>query len=513
MEAPDPLGEKQAGEAGALERDGRTGDAETTVGCLVIDFPYLLEPLAFDGRTSRKTKLISLPVLAVRVDKGEVVVPDEALNWSRHLARNDVPHKEIRRRLNSVGRLFEFVENVLGELKAVPGAMDLSVWEYLMARISTPHDLKERLFDHWQPVGYTTVLTEFRDLVDFARYCGAYTGSGSMMASAFRSSSDIWLKVDRKLVGDDLLSHLNAQRQRWHDLLGEDRPMPPRSLKKAARKGVKKSDNSTTMSIDQVESLIDGEKNPVFKATWMELAYLGPRISELLNQWRCDVLDASYAPRLFEAPVAGPLVIFADPRKSTYTGSMDLRRNSFRTREQVLAGDYGLLPRPDELDAVRAGHKGMSVFNAELQITHGTWTCLEKAAEYELLVQEILHYHRIFKTDHAHPYLFINVRNAEYRGEPSKIGNMEKAFDRACVRVGIRPHEEAGAHLHGLRHFYRWYAKEVLKASPEIMKLMLRQESIDSQFAYGKHAEDGNNAMLKLRDGARSHRGNDESEE
>ncbi|GAA2857838.1 integrase [Aminobacter niigataensis] len=439
-----------------------------------------------------------LPILSVQGADDIVAVPDESLSWSKSLIEKDVPTTEIRRRLNAVGRLFEFSQAVLGERIAEPGAMDLVVWEYLRARVENPKDPSKRVFQHWQPVQYETARSEYRDIVDFARYCADYTGPTSVIGAAFQSTSDIWTKAERHPSESDLLAHLEAQRARWHALLGDDRPAPPSSLRRLALSSTEdKSANSTSLSSEEIDCIIDREKNVVFRALWILLAFLGPRISEALNLWRCDILDGSYAPQLFNAQVKGPLILFADPRHSLSTGSFD-RRQSVQTRSEHLHARYGLKPRPDaEGKKQRAGWKGMSVFNPHFRLTHGTWTCLRRASEFADLATDIQKISADCSNDGLHPYFFVNGKNAEYFGEPLKLGNVEKAFDRALVRSGIEPHSP-GAHLHGLRHYYRWYAKHELKLDDETVQLMLRQRSLDSQRVYGKRASDLNDAMSTL---------------
>lgn len=475
----------------------------TSPGFLVFDVPWICEPPRFKERTVGSPKRILLPVLSIRSSDGSVLVPDEALSWSQHLTAKETSIFTIRRRLNSVGRLFEFTEIMVGDQVSRPGIMDLVVWEYLRARVVNPVDPSARRFTHWHPIQYNVVRTEFRDLVDFGRWCASYTGPSSPMGSAFKAGGDIWINVHRSPSPDGLLAHLEAHRARWHAVFGEDEPMPPSELKRIANaSGGKKSKADTTLSKEEVDAIIDRENNLTFKALWIELAYLGPRVSEPMNHWRCDVLDASYARKLFSADVAGPLVIFAEPSRSRYTGAFS-QSSCIETRAEVLKKRYGLFPRPDEGGRKqRAGWKGMSVFNEDLEITHGTWTCRRRAAQFQELVAEILDMHRRFGTDALHPYLYVNSRNAAHLGEPLQIGNIEEAFDRACIRAGVVPHSP-GAHLHGLRHFYRWYAIHELNLPEEIVQLMMRQKSLSSQRFYGKRSQDLYDAMSAMNQRAR----------
>jgi len=169
----------------------RLEDKDATPSFRVFDIPYLCRPHTYPGLPPRPGARILLPVLAVRTAEGNVLIPDEPLSWSENLARSYRPTVEIRRRLNTVGRLHELVESIAPDRVLQPGLMDLLVWEYLRTRLETPVDPGARRFGHWQPVQYEVVRTEFRDLVDFGRYCAMYTGPTSVMGAAFKSGGDI----------------------------------------------------------------------------------------------------------------------------------------------------------------------------------------------------------------------------------------------------------------------------------------------------------------------------------
>jgi hypothetical protein len=268
----------------------------------------------------------------------------------------------------------------------------------------------------------------------------------------------------------------------------------------AVQASAEKSGDTTSLSIEEIDALIDLEKNFMFKALWILLAYQGPRISEGLNMFACDVIDPDLAKELFLADFDGPVTIFADPRKSRFLGLSDPTR-SIQTRSVYLDTTYGLQPRPDYGGkSMRAGWKGMSVFNAHYLITHGTWTCQKRAAQFADLLDEIRALHADVGTDRLHPYLFVNAVNAEHLGEPLKMSNVKKAFDRACARAGIEPHS-LGASLHGFRHYYAWYAKHVLQLDEETIQRMLRQKSPLSQRTYGKRAADTQDAMNEFTKG------------
>jgi integrase len=457
---------------------------------LVVDLPIDRTRPSLLSSNDGAAQRVHLPVLMICIaDDDEIVVPNEALAWALYLTDEVVPTASIRRRLNAVGRLFDFTSSIGHDRIAQDGFIDVAVYEYLRARLDNPPDAQFRSFKHWHAVGYKTVIGEFRDIVDFARFCREYSGEASIIGAAFRNSRKVWEQVKYNISADDLLSHLRAQRLRWNTLIGSDRPAVARGLRRiAGNRSFARSTYDTSLSVAEVDAIIDREQNVVFKALWILLAYAGPRISEALNMWRCDVLDRSYARRLFNADVAGPLIVFADPSESTYLGSFG-RGLPSQTREAHLRQAFGLKPRPRLSDKRRAGWKGMSVFEPQQMLTHGTWTCSARAAEFMDLVTKLHDVHWTAKTDLLHPYLFINVKNIRYLGGPLKKGNVEKAFSRACKRADIEPHSP-GASLHGLRHYYRWYATNVLKLGDDIVQAMLRHRSPLSQRVYGKRSSD-----------------------
>lgn len=465
----------------------------------VFDVPVSIYRDVFADEARKKPDRALQPVLAVRVKEGEIIVPDESLTWCRNMIDQWVPVAEIRRKLNTVGRLFEYCNTVIGDGIVEPGAIDQAVFQYLIARAENPFDPAMRRFPHWQQIRYERIHIEFRDLLEFARFCANYTGRTSVIGNAFKSQSEIWTSVKRNSPPEDFLMHLEAQRDRWNILQGDDEVLaPPSALKRiAAQSTAGKNGNTTSLSIEEIDALIDLENNFIFKALWILLAYAGPRLSEALNAWICDIINAADGKKLFLTDFVGPVVIFADPKHSRFLGALH-PVGSTQTRSEYLDTEYGLKPRPDQAGkSMRAGWKGMTVFNARYLITHGTWTCQKRAMQFAELIDQIRDFHAENGIARMHPYLFVNGKNAEYLGEPLKISNVKKAFDRACLRAGIQPHSP-GASLHGFRHYYTWYAKHVLGLDESIIQLMLRQKSPMSQHTYGKRASDIHDAMSQF---------------
>lgn len=467
-------------------------------GFFVFDAPVSIYRGVYANKARGKPERKLQPVLAIRGRDGVVVVPDESLAWSRTLVEQLTPTADIRRKLNTVGRLFEYGATAVGDAIVEPGVIDQIVWQYLIGRAENPLDPSQRVFPHWQPIHYERIHLEFQDIVDFARFCADYSGAESVIGGAFKKQSKVWTTVKRSSPPEDFLMHLEAQRERWNILQGDDEVVaPPSILKRIAVQASAGKGNTTTLSVEEMDALIDLETNFMFKALWILLAYVGPRVSEVLNMYVCDVIDPGFAKQLFMADFNGPVTIFADPWASKFLGSA-YRSRSIRSRTDYLA-TFGLQPRPDYGGkSMRAGWKGMSVFNASFLITHGTWSSDKRAGEFADLMDEVRALHADIGTERLHPYLFVNAENAEYRGEPLKMSNVKKAFGRACRRAGIVPHSP-GASLHGCRHYYAWYGKHELQVDEETLQRMLRQKNPLSQRTYGKRGSDIHDAMNRLK--------------
>jgi hypothetical protein len=250
------------------------------------------------------------------------------------------------------------------------------------------------------------------------------------------------------------------------------------------------------MPKEEIDLIIDGERNPVFKALWIELAYGGVRISEALNHWLIDVMPPSLAtwfgvPDLSRQQV--PFVLVAHPSKSRFTGELG---RSHETRADALTRRYGLTSRNqlDSKDPLYAGWKGMAYLtdweNAVFWLDH------DRARQFFDLVVEIRELHRLHRVPKRHPYLYVNGVHPKYIGAPLRYGNAADAFERACRRVGLTPHQSRRS-IHGCRHFFKTYARNVLGLKREHVQILMRHRSLESQEDYGREASDMNKALME----------------
>lgn len=437
-----------------------------------------------------------LPVLFIRLTDGSVTISQEALAWAQKLVRDDAIAAP-RPKIAAVGRLYAFIRTTAGTLDDLsPDEMDALIYAYLGSRLAgSPEGHAD---GGSSSITLETAQSEFAYFAQFSRFCASFTGTCSPIGAAFRANGHFWQTAKALSKPDSFFAHLRARQQLIQDRF-DARPAFPKTLTRGAVRSSRRIDQTTTtMSPEQVDAIIDGERNVVYKSLWTLLAYAGPRLSEALNLWRCDVLPGSYSRYFSEIDMTGlPLVIFAHPSRSTYVGDVTSMKRE-ETRRTYLNRIWGLKPRPFQSSKKRPGWKGMLFFNETWLLSWAYWTSKGRAAEFARLGSEIRAIHKLGNVDLRHPFYFCNSKHRDTLYQPLSVRAAEQAFDAACLRVGIEPHVTVGAHIHGLRHFYEWYMEWRLGLPPEKRQILLRHRSIRSQEAYGRRAVDTYHSLTKL---------------
>lgn len=439
-----------------------------------------------------------VPVLFVESADGRVGILREALDLSLSMIAAGRSIGAVRASSKTIGRLADVYRFARPAVPLDGKHLDDLIHLYADYRLngSAGTDGLDPLGLGWDPVRWEVLARELREIAQFSDWCVSRYGRVPLTPSSFvslRTDTSEFKRILalREAQKKSFLAHLVPRRQAWHEQFPSE-PRPPLRAPRPLRKG----DGKVVVSEDFVRELIDRERNPVYRMFWIMAAWGSPRGSEQLNMWICDVLPPTWRPRLFPRDTfdGTPLVVLADPRNSTWVGSSsDFRR----TRLQYLKHTYGLRPRPDcmnlamgplGLKVTRAGWKGMMLTNGNLQISQVYWTDPEMAWEYDRLARDLLEFNRTHKISERHPWLLVNtdVRKPEVLGRPITMSNVNKAWERACRRLGVDPYQ-GGRHKHVLRDFYVNYIKQKdgLGLSPEVRKLMLHHISESSQNLYG----------------------------
>lgn len=362
----------------------------------------------------------------------------------------------------------------------------VSIFAYLDFRITGTRHLS---IDHtlsplrWEGCAKSTVRAEFRHLSRYFSFLEKYAGNDAQALNhkLFRlSSRDV--KALREQSDRDFFQHLAAHRKFWADLREGDPQLPRRFRPTNREVGFRPFPDEV-----EVQQIIQAERNPVFRAIWILLAYgASHRISEVLQIWQDDILPSYYNREFFGSPPDDmPLVLISHPTESTWLGSSNQKR---QTRQTYLLNEYGIQPRAmlSANDPLYAGFKTKRVYG--LHKTAKTWWLnADAAAEFDGCVREIQAFHIRFRTSRKHPYFFVNMFASDgSRGEPIKMKRIESAWVAACKRVGVAPYKR-GRNIHGLRHFTKYYAEQ-LGIPPSMIQIMRGDNSQASQDDYGQCA-------------------------
>lgn len=436
---------------------------------VVIDLPVRLP-------RGKDVAIVPLPILVTRT-AGEPVVPPETFAFAIDRARIE-PFAALRQMLVTIARLHDDWIASSIPLESADDA-DTVIWNYAWKRLCGTH-----------PVEYDTVRTEFRYITKFVRFCRLDPRLKSPFGAALAKGSKLFGKEMPIQKSKGFLLHLDAQRRRWLALQDFEADFPEDLRKVASPRIVTSTKVVKFPTVDQMDDLIDLEKNVVYRAAWCALAGQGARFSELLQMWRCDVLPASYGRRYFSTdhPADQPFLIYAHPSKSLWTGSNYTRKGG-EDRRAVLA-TYGLSPGTERILAKqRYGWKSILLYDRRL-LSWGYWVVDKYAQEFERLLPAIWALHQEAQTDSQHPFFWINGRDPHHFGKHMRKQNLQRAYAAAAKRVGLEPCIEDGGHGHGSRHFCKWYAEEMLDLDEGEIQLVLRHGSQGSQKSYGRRLSD-----------------------
>ncbi|WP_158703102.1 hypothetical protein [Allosphingosinicella vermicomposti] len=423
------------------------------------------------------------PVLFVEDARGMVAIHRGALKWarSRFLERNQ---KGVVDDLRILGRLHDFRRIAWRDDPLPTDDRSTFIGSYLDARYhgTTSNPAWRALA--WQPVSYTSVRAEFRSIaryLEFLYKTDAWADEGFLtrdIAELFYNQ----IKVASSATNSGFFSHLAASRARWNALYGTGYAMPDLGVRDEAGTGSTLS-LDRTIELTEAELIIEKEPNPVYRAIWTLGAFGGPRISEMLHMWQCDVLPASTFEHLTGANRGQLFVVIAHPSESTYTG--DFSRKG-PTRLRYLHDKYGLRPRNHQHGYRKVGWKNPLMMDRKMLFSEVFWSDYRQAHAFAECYAELRHFHSKHNTSRYHPYLFVNLNRGSGFGEPIAYTKAREAFVRACTRVGLEP-SISGRRIHGLRHAYKRQLDD-LELPKQFIQIALRHRSEASQEDYGKTA-------------------------
>src|SRR6185437_11588773 len=242
----------------------------------------------------------------------------------------------------------------------------------------------------WAPLSRRALAIEVRNIAEYSDFCEREYGHLPLLErctvplpAPIGSQRSFWRLM--ACNERDLFSHLAIRRE-----VEQGRIKIPRRANKGGG-----ADGLVGMTEDFAWKLIDAERNPTFKALWLLGYFGGPRLSESMNLWICDVLPGRMRSLWFPGDIFFdlPLVVIANPWESHWCGKVGDERI---TREEYLLKEYGLRPRPlmaetegGEYRGKAAGFKGTKPTNRSGAMRQIFWASEEAARLFETSIAEV----------------------------------------------------------------------------------------------------------------------------
>ncbi|WP_169380618.1 site-specific integrase [Thermomonas fusca] len=411
---------------------------------------------------------------------GEVEVHQEALAWALSELSFERSYAQVLQFIRSVSGLMKFYSQIGSPSLDGIGLRKL-VQDYILARHRGDDDL------NWKPLARDGLKAQVRHIVAFSDFCQREFGYLPLLGKSTvplpppsRSQKSFW-----KLMAcneTDFFSHLAIRRE--SPVI--DIRIPGRARTKGGAKGF------SGMSEEVAWNLIDAEQNDTFKAIWLLGFFGGPRLSESLNLWICDVLPGNYRTTFFPGDIFAdlPLVVIANPWTSRWCGKIGEERT---TRSDFLKNTFGLVPRPQMAESDNginrgktAGFKGIRQTNDTGEMRQIFWASERAAREFESLIVRVIQKRSRMPLARRHPFLFVNTdpRRPEIQGDMLAMSNVKKAFVRAVNRIGEIPFRSRRS-PHGMRHFYSDLIRRLVGGDVGSVQVCLGQRSRLSQHDYG----------------------------
>ena len=178
------------------------------------------------------------------------------------------------------------------------------------------------------------------------------------------------------------------------------------------------------------------------------------------------------------------------------TGGLPWGGGHWGSRKAYLVEEFGLAPRNEIIGHARAGWKNLLL--DESDPPHG-----QHSRVYWVVPEVGLlfwHLHGVYVAHvrprlQTHPYYFQSTWGAAY-GSPWALDAAGDTFDRALRAIGLEPTSARGLCMHAFRHrIVHWM--RLRGVPPEVRRLVLHHQSIESQDSYGQPGPADVSAILR----------------
>ncbi|WP_373032383.1 tyrosine-type recombinase/integrase [Sulfurovum sp.] len=407
------------------------------------------------------------PVLIIN---GEVTV--FALFYARELQRLGYANGTIERKLESIGRLWDFY---LSTPKHMHDKSFLKAFCEARIHGTVQPDGSDSTGLYWTPPQYDTAMRDFRHVSDYIEFAAGHFDA-------------ISLNPKEKAYQGSLEYARQHERKKKHSLLYfstlTDKHVIKRKNSRIDRYGKSSDDNiqykffpphKTTELINVMTSNRD-------KMIVMLLAFGGIRISELLHLHVVDVRKDKDG----TAKIA-----LVNPVEGTNLWIEKKEGKEFKrkgTRRQYLAKMHGLLPRNiiSTKDGLYLGWKGMAEDDGTNHVSYVEWTVKEIGQAFYSLHKQYIKERAAY--GQRHPYYFV-VQTGQTKGQPLRMTSLVNHLKNKFQQIGLDS-SDLNVGPHALRHYYGYFAANVLGLSADIVQEMMHHRSRSSTERYYKLTKD-----------------------
>jgi len=413
--------------------------------------------------------LIQIPgaTTPVLIINGEISI--FALLYARYLQQLGYASGTISKKLESVGRLWDFY---LSTPTHIHNKNFLK--SFCEARINGTTQLNgsDPTKLNWVAPQYDTAIRDFRHVSDYMEFAAANFDTVSLnpLEKAYQGSVEYARQHERKKKTS--LLYCNTVKNKF---------VYKRQDERRDRFGQASRKNITYKHFppQKVADFIKVQNTTRDKMIVLLLFFGGIRISEVLHIFIFDITkDKDNTAKI---TLVNPL-----EGKQQWNDNNGVRKKG--TRRNYLSEKYGLLPRNllSPNDGLYVGWKGMSEDDSSRRTSYVKWIIPEFGEMFLKLYKQYIKETASYRQNH--PYCFI-AQNGKTKGQPLRMTSLINHLLNKFEKIDLN-FLDSSVHPHTMRHYYGYYAANVLKLPSETVKEMMHHESISSTEIYFQLAQE-----------------------
>ncbi len=400
-----------------------------------------------------------------------------ALAWARNkMLVEGTGTSTLAKAVSAIGRFYDYYQLEKNGAPLAPDQLRLLLAEFYEARRFGKASLG------WDAVKVATAAADVRAVSDFTEWCTNNFGHAPVNPKER-------VLVDQLNLREQKTQELKLTSRKQWDMLFHLAPafdeakgvVTQRAFDPARGRRNKAFTDNKHFPPDMVWEAVLKTPSLRDKLYLLLLFFGGLRISEPMHLFASDIsIQADGTAR----------VVLGHPQDGSYQWIGRDRIKKVGNRVTFLQQKYGLTSRNllAEKHPLHAGWKGMMADDKKRSESVVHWLREDAGRLFARLHAEYVRTVR-GKLPDVHPYYFVSEKGEDSYGQPLKLSNMSKAFNRAAARVSLSP-SMPGVNPHGARHFYGLYCASVLRLPIETtQRLMHHANVMSTQVYYALSAE------------------------